>query len=114
MAALTTFVLSDAGTAPTLGAVSASDTAEVGNGKNTFYVVKNASGSSVTVTIVAPGNNSYGQPNPDNVITVPATTGEKWIPLRKEYADAAVAGVGRCTITTSAQTSVTAAVVQVG
>lgn len=114
MAALTTFALVDAGTAPSLGAVSASDTAEVGNGKNTFYVVKNASGSPVTVTIVVPGNTTYGELAPDKVISVPATTGEKWIPLRKEYADAAVAGVGRCTITTSAQTSVTAAVVQVG
>jgi hypothetical protein len=114
MAALTTFKLSDAGTAPTLGAVAASDTAEVGNGKNTFYVVKNGSGSPVTVTIVVPGNTTYGEATPDKVVTVPATTGEKWIPLRKEYADAANAGVGRCTITTSDQTSVTAAVVQVG
>lgn len=113
MAALATFKLSNAGTAPTFGAVAASDTAQVGNGANTFYVVKNASGGSVNVTVVVPGNTSYGQAAPDVVIAVGAGA-EKWIPLRKEYADAAVAGVGRCTITTSAQTSVTAAVVQVG
>lgn len=114
MAALTTQLLVDAGTAPTFGAAGASDTAEVGNGRNTFYVVKNGGGSPITVTIAVPGNTSYGQATPDPQITVPATTGEKWIPLRREYANAQVAGVGRCTITTSAQTSVTVAVVQVG
>lgn len=113
MAALSTFKLVNAGTAPTFGAAGASDTAEVGNGSNTFYVIKNGGGSPITVTIVVPGSTTYGELAPDKVVTVTNGT-EKWIPLRKEYADAAVAGVGRCTITTSGQTSVTVAVVQVG
>lgn len=117
MAALTTFQLVDAGTAPTFGAVSASDTAEVGNGLNTFYVIKNGDGTNAkTVTITVPGNEDYGQPKPDPAISV-AANGEAWIPLRKAYSDAAVAGVGRCTIAvtgTGGLGSVTAAVVRVG
>lgn len=112
MAALTTQKLVDAGTAPTFGAAAASDTAEVGNGANTFVVYKNGGGAPITVTITVPGSTTYGQPMPDPVITV-ANGAEKWIPLRKEYADSA-AGVGRCTLATSSQTSVTVAVVQVG
>lgn len=113
MAALATQTLVNAGTAPTFGAAAASDTVQVGNGLNTFVVYKNGSGAPVNVTIAVPGNTSYGQASPDPVIEV-AAGGERWIPLRKEYADPAVAGVGRATITTSAQTSVTVAVVQVG
>jgi hypothetical protein len=114
MAALTTQLLVDAGTAPTFNAAGASDTAEVGNGMNTFLVVKNGSASPSTVTIVVPGNTTYGQPQPDPAIVV-AAGAEKWIPLRKEYADPAVAGVGRCTVTTSAQDPLLkTAVVRVG
>lgn len=85
MAALTTQNIVDAGTAPTFGNSSASDTAEIGNGHNTFVVYKNTGGSASVVTITVLGNTSYGQPTPDPAITVPATTGEKWIPLRKAY-----------------------------
>lgn len=113
MAALTTQKLVDAGTPPTFGAASASDTAQVGNGSNTFVVYKNTSGGSVTLTITVPGTTSYGQPTPDPQITI-ANSAEKWIPLRREYADAAVAGVGRCTLSLSSATGVTVAVVQVG
>lgn len=121
MAALSTQELVDAGTAPTLsGAASTSDTAEVGNGHNTFLVVTNGDAAAHVVKIVAPGNTNYGQPNPDPAITV-AASGTAWIPLRKEYADAANAGVGRCTVntfaadgTTADATSVTVAVVRVG
>ena len=113
MAALTTQKLVDAGTAPTFGAAAASDTAEVGNGINTFAVYKNGGGASITVTVTVPGNTTYGQPQPDPAITV-AAGAEAWIPLRKAYADAGTAGVGRCTLATSSQTSVTVAVVQVG
>lgn len=114
MAALATQSLVDAGTAPTTGALTASDTATVGNGHNTFLYVDNGSAGSVNVTIVVPGNTSYGQPAPDPVIAV-AAGAKKWIPLRKEYADPTVAGVGRCTVTTSAQDPLLkAAVVKVG
>lgn len=113
MAALTTQNIVAAGTAPTFVNSSASDTAEVGNGVNTFVVYKNTGGSDAVVTITAPGNTSYGEPNPDPAITVVATTGEAWIPLRKEY-DAGD-GSGRCTITaTNSGATLKVAVVRVG
>jgi hypothetical protein len=114
MTARVTQKLVDDGTAPTLVAATASDTYEVGNGKNTFLYVKNGSAGSVNVTIVVPGNTTYGQPTPDPIIAV-AAGAERWIPLRKEYADAENAGVGRCTVTTSAQDpALVTAAVQVG
>lgn len=114
MAALTTQALVNAGTAPTFAAAAASDTVEVGNSRNTFVVYKNGTAGSIDVTIAVPGNTSYGQPTPDPVIAV-AAGAERWIPLRKEYANASVAGVGRATVTTSAQDPLfTVAVVRVG
>jgi hypothetical protein len=115
MAALTTQRLNNTGAAPSFGNSSASDTAEVGNGANTFVVYKNTGGSNAVVTIVVPGTTTYGETTPDKVVTVPLTSGEKWIPLRKEYSDPAVAGVGRCTITaTNSGATLQVAVVQVG
>jgi hypothetical protein len=113
MTALTTQKVVDAGTAPSFAqAASVSDTAQVGNGINTFLVYKNT-GTQKTITIVAPGSTEYGQPFPDPAIILPATTGEKWIPLRKAYDPAD--GSGRATITmTPDATGVTVAVVQVG
>lgn len=115
MAVLTTQHIVDAGTKPNfaLDTVGVSNTAEIGNGRNTFLVVKNASGASITVTVVVPGNVDYGQATPDPVFTVAATTGEAWIPLRQAFYDPN-AGVGRATVTVSLATSVTAAVVQLG
>ncbi|MEU6674759.1 hypothetical protein [Streptomyces sp. NPDC046925] len=97
MAALVTQNIVDAGTAPTTVNSSASDTAEIGNGHNTFVLYKNTGGSPAVVTVTVLGNTSYGQANPDPQITVPATTGEKWIPLRKEYDGGD--GTGRATLT---------------
>lgn len=121
MAALTTQKLVDAGTAPSLtGSASTSDTAEVGNGKNTFLYVENTDSASHVIKIVAPGNTAYGVANPDPSFTV-AASAKAWIPLRREYVDAAVAGVGRCTVqafaadgTTANATGVKYAVIQVG
>lgn len=115
MAALTTQNIVVAGTAPTLGAAAASDTAEVGSGVNTFAVYRNANAASCTVTITVPGNLSYGQPTPDPAFTLAAgdvTPTERWIPLRKEYDTGD--GTGRCTITTSTQADVTVAIVRMG
>lgn len=112
MAALTTQNIVDAGTAPTFAAAAAtSNTAEVGNGKNTFYVVKNGDASGHTVTISVPGNTDYGQPTPDPVIAVGAGA-EVWIPLRKAYDQ--LDGTGSATITLDATTSITHAVVRLG
>lgn len=115
MAALTTFNLVDAGTKPTFVAAALTDTAEIGNGYNTFVVYKNTDSNIKTVTITAPGLNDYGQPNPDPAISVAITTGEVWIPLRKAYDPAD--GLGRATLTVSGTggvTGVTVAVVRVG
>jgi hypothetical protein len=112
MAALSTQNIVDAGTAPTFGAAAAtSNTAEIGNGRNTFYVVKNGDASPITATVTVPGTTDYGQATPDPVITV-AAGGERWIPLRKAYDPAD--GTGRATIVLSATTSVTHAVVRLG
>lgn len=116
MAALTTQNIVAAGTAPTLGAAAATDFAEVGDGKNTFAVYKNT-GIETTVAIEMDHLTlSTGDLYPNKEFTLAATTGELWIPLRKEYADTATAGAGRCTVTisTGSATGVTAAVVRVG
>jgi hypothetical protein len=121
MAALTTQHLVDAGTAPVLtGPAATSDTAEVGNGANRVAVYKNTDSVAHVVKVVVPGNTTYGQANPDPSFNV-AAGAEVWIPLRKEYADAAVAGVGRCTIqvfaadgTTANATGVTVGVLGIG
>lgn len=95
MAALNTKVLSDDGSAPTLAAANATDTAQVGNGLNTFLVYRNTgSAGSATATITPPGKTSYGVNLPPKVITI-AASGEAWVPLRREYADE----TGRATIT---------------
>lgn len=97
MAALTVNHVVDAGTAGATTAPSASDTVDIGNGKNTFLVYRNTGSTPLVLTIVAPGNTAYGQPTPDPVITVPITTGEKWIPIRKDYDPGD--GSNACTIT---------------
>lgn len=95
MAALTVNHLVAAGTKPTFQNSSASDTADYGNGKNTFLVYKNTGGSNSVLTFVVPGNNAYGVANPDPVITVLATSGEMWIPLYSSMDD----GNGTSTVT---------------
>lgn len=107
MAALTTQVLGDTGAALTYAAVTASDTADVGNGRNTFLHVKNGGGASTTVTLLVPGTTFFGAATPDNEITIPAAD-ERIIPLRKDYAD----DTNRATVTFNPTTSVTAAVVR--
>ena len=109
MAALTLQHITDAGTKPTFGAASTSDTAQIGSGLNTFLVYKNGSASPVDITVVAPGNTEYGVAMPDKVVSV-AASGEAWIPLRKDYDDA----TGLATITMADATSVTVALVRLG
>lgn len=109
MALLTTQDIVDAGTAPTLVAASASDTCDVGNGRNVFAVYKNTNGVARNVTVVVPGNTTYGQLMPDPIINLPLTTGEKWIPLRLEYRDPVT---GLATLTLDATPGVTVAIVR--
>lgn len=100
MAALTTHVVADAGTAPTFVEASASDTAEIGSGINTFVVYRNGSDAPTTILVVDPNDTEYGVDEPGNSITL-AAGDDAWIPLRKNYDPAD--GTGRATLTTSAQ-----------
>ncbi|WP_305781496.1 hypothetical protein [Nocardia nova] len=109
MAALPTQTLAVAGTAPTFGATSASDTAEIGNGSNTFAVYRNSTGSPIVVTAVQPGNDDYGTAKADPTFSVAASGGERWIPLRKSLDD----GTGRATLTGGGDVGLTVAVVRV-
>lgn len=107
MALLTVNDIVHAGTKPTFVAASSSDTAPTGSGHNTFAVYKNAGALPVTLTVTAPGTNSYGEPNPDPTYTIGATTGEVWVPLHREYdVD------GLTTLALSGTTSVTVAIVK--
>lgn len=111
MAALSVQALVNAGTAPTFSAPTVSDTAPYGTGTNTFAVYKNTDTASHTVTIAVPGTNSYGRANPSATYVVAATTGQAWIPLRRDYDDGS--GAGTATLTLDAITGMTAAVVRV-
>lgn len=94
------------GKAPTYAAPGTSNTIKYVNAPQ-FLIVKNTDGSPINVTVVVPGS-KFGQANPDVVVAVPATTGERWIgPFDSEMA---VDGV--ITVNISAVTGVTAALVQ--
>jgi hypothetical protein len=108
MALIPTHVLGIAGTPPTFAAAAANDTAKVGD--HMYLEVKNASGSPVNVTLAYPGTLPSGDAIPDKVYAVPATTGERRIPLLKEYGDPTIGG--QVAISYSATTSVTRAVVK--
>jgi hypothetical protein len=73
-----------------------------------FLRVKNASGSSINVTIVTP-QTLYGQAVPDVVVAVPATTGDVLIDLPASLADPST---GLVSWTYSAVTSVTVALIR--
>jgi len=95
------------GTTPAYGAVASSDT--IIPDDRSFLIVKNASGSADTCTVVIPGT-EYGQARPDVAVTVPATNGERWIgPFTADMADPAT---GLVTVTHSQTTSVTCALVR--
>lgn len=107
MAEITPHTLVKAGTKPTLAAAAAGDTAKCGPGY--FLYAKNVNAATRTITIAVPGNNSYGEPNPDPQWTLAATTGELWIPLLEQYRDPSD---NLAHITWSATTDVTRIVVK--
>lgn len=97
----------DVGAAPV--AATNGDTAACGTG--TFLLVKNASGSAVTVTLTTPGQVDGRLAIADSTFSVGATTGLGIIPLIPNlYADPTT---GLATINYSATASVTVAVVRV-
>lgn len=93
---------------PSLLATKNPATATVGdtflpNGRS-FVTVENGSGGSITVTVVVPGNDDFGNARPDHSVTVAAGT-ERDIPInRAEFVDPAT---GLVTVICSAVTSVT-------
>lgn len=96
------------GTTPAYTAVAATDT--VVPDERGFLIVKNGNASADTATVVVPGL-AYGQNRPDVAVTVPATTGERWIgPLTPELADPVT---GLISITHSVTATVTCAYVRV-
>src|SRR5437762_5647224 len=112
MAALTIQTIVDAGTKPTFGAATASDTAVIGSGLDSFVVYKNTDTNAKTITITAPGNTDYGQPFPDPALTLAANTGELWIPLRRAYDPGDGSGAATFAVTgTGGVTGVTVALV---
>jgi hypothetical protein len=112
MATLTTQVIVRTGVAPSyVTPAGGGDACEVGD--DIFLHVKNASGSPVTVTLAIPSSNSgySGAVYTNTAVSVPATTGDRMIgPITAGlYKDPTT---GLCTITTSAQTSVTIACIK--
>jgi hypothetical protein len=108
MALLSAQQVTITGTTPTYGAVAASDTLVPDD--RTFLIVKNASGTADTCTVVVPGT-YLGQNVPDVAVTVPITTGERWVgPLTPALADPST---GLITVTHTQTSSVTCALVRI-
>lgn len=117
MAALTTQLVVNAGTAPTLDAAAASDTAEIGSGKNTFVRYVNTDASAKVITVTAPGSTEYGSLLPDPTFDLAdgsTTPTEVWIPMRKGYDAADGTGRATLTVTTGGVTGLSVAVVRTG
>jgi hypothetical protein len=90
-----------------VAATSGGDTAPTGQG--VLLLVKNTSGSAVTVTIPVAGKIDGDLTPPSRTFTVAATSGEHAIALRDAYRDPAT---GLASIAYSSATSVTVAVVR--
>jgi hypothetical protein len=107
MALLTSVQAKLSGTVVTYAAASAGgDTLRLTPG--TELRVRNSSGSSVTVTLVVPGNTEYGQAQPDIPIAVAAGAEVAIGPLTSGLVDSST---GLISVTYSATTSVTVALV---
>jgi hypothetical protein len=95
-----------------VAAAGGGDTAECG--EDTFLVVKNASGGAITVTVEAyPDTSDWGTAIPNLTVSVPATTGERWIgPLSPRLF--ANPTTGRAAVSYSGVTSLTVGCFKVG
>lgn len=97
------------GTAVTYSAATATVGDAVTPDDRGFIHVKNASGASITATLVIPGT-LYGQARPDVAVAVPAGSDRFIGPMNADYADPAD---GQVDVICSAVTSVTVAAVRV-
>lgn len=110
MATLSTQTIVAAGLDPTYAAASGGGD-KVVPGPTTFLHVINGGGSSVTVTVVTPGNYYANVANPDLTVTVGAS-GEQMIPIpATPFADSSDSGLA--SITYSGVTSVTVAALRI-
>ena len=108
MALLSAQQVAITGTSVTFSAAGASDT--VAPDDRAYWHVKNTNAATRTATVVVPGT-LFGQALADVAVTVAATTGDVLIgPLVQALADPAT---NLITLTTSAQTNVTSAVVRI-
>lgn len=105
MALLASQSITRAGLAPAYAAATGGGDTFTPDG-DTFLQVKNASGGAITVTIVTPRNDAWGNAIADNTVSVPATTGDRMIgPFPADsYADPTT---GLASITYSGVTSLT-------
>lgn len=109
MALLTPQAIALSGLTPNYSAAAASTTIPCGD--RVFLHVKNAAGSSMTVTLTSTAKVA-GQAAADVVVTVPATSGDKMIgPISRELL--ASPTDGNCAVTYSSTTSVTVAALRI-
>ena len=92
---------------PTYTAVNASDT--ITPDVNLFLHVKNANAAACTVTITDAGTTPAGSAATNPTVSVPATTGDRMIPIFPSYVNPST---GLITVTYSVTASVTAALVR--
>lgn len=92
---------------PAYTAVNASDTITPDTGL--FLHVKNANAAACTVTITDSGTTPGGSAATNPTVSVPATTGDRMIPIQPSYVNPAT---GVITVTYSVTASVTAALVK--
>lgn len=110
MALLTTQEIGYAGTLPTLGAASTSDTFVPDD--RTFLWYKNSNGATRDITVATTKTGVGGLAIADVTVTIAVTTGEEMIgPFpAQHFADAST---GLATVTVTASAGVTVAVVRV-
>lgn len=77
---------------------------------NGVLLVKNGSGSPITVTVVTPGNDKYGQARPDLTHSVPAGATSAFGPFGGDLEDSSTHVIS---VTYSAVTTVTVAALHV-
>lgn len=101
---IASYPVTNAGTPPTFATPATSETVEIG----TTLIVKNASASTITVTLITPATLPTGDAYPDKAYTI-AASAERWIPVLPDYAS--TTNPRFADVTFSAVTSVTAAAI---
>jgi hypothetical protein len=107
MALLTAQAIVTAGLAASYGAANASDTITPDTGL--VLHVKNTGGSADTVTVVDAGTTPGGSTASSPTVSVPATTGDRFIPINPAFVNPAT---GLITVTHSSTTGVTCALLR--